>query len=328
MSTTSITTSRREEPLWASMEGIVNEYLRKISITGRDGEISIALDDDKIWLAQEQKSMPDFFDLKFTTHTQANRKGIVGHTAVTTGANVPLGIVFEKTHDLSVSCFRRLLNFIFRHDDNSKDGNAFRNVFVHSDRGYMVPSLVFEYLMANGAHVVGTVKRMMGGWPFTFNQHVGSNDLRQEIDAKGAPTLFLKWCKSKIAGIGATRKLFAAGFRNGSQRVATAISSIHTHHQWEGVVVDNRELLAYKKDKTSLRNNFFVRINELFEKEESENEKEEMKSLLDNEIIPMTLRQGEEYFLFFYFLFQQTFLTNSFLLLFCRNCRLALPTQV
>ena len=71
---------------------------------------------------------------------------------------------------------------------------------------------------------------------------------------------------------------------------------------------------------------FFVRINELFEKEESKNEKEEMKSLLDKEIISMTLRQGEEYFVFFFF--KQIFLTNSFLLLCYRNCQLALPTQV
>ena len=124
-----------------------------------------------------------------------NTKGIVGHTAISTGINIPLGIVFEQTFDTSVSCFKRLLNFLFHHDNDSRDGNAFRNVTVHSDRGYLVPSLVFDFLLTNGANVVGTVKRMAGCWPFTFDQKTTESDTRTKIDPKGAPTLFLKWCK-------------------------------------------------------------------------------------------------------------------------------------
>lgn len=295
ISNDSMSTSRRDQPVWASLELIVNEMFRTIAVAGREGEISIALDDDKIWLSQANAKVQDLFDLKYTTHTQANRKGIVGHTAITTGINFPLGIVFEKTFDTSVSCFKRLLNFIFRHDDNSNHhGNAFRNVFIHSDRGYMVPNLVFEYLLANGAQVVGTVKRLAGGWPFTFNQKIDKNDLRREIDTKGSPALFLKWCRTKVSGLaGGSRRLFASAFRSGTNRVATAISSIHTHHQWEGVVHDNRELVSYKEDTTSLRRIFFKRVDRLFQKRESEEEKAMMKQLLDEKIDPLTLRQGK-----------------------------------
>ena len=273
----SMSTSRREIPIWASLETIVNKLFRTISIAGREGEISIALDDDKIWLSQANSKVQDLFGLKYTTHNQANRKGLVGDTATTTGIIFPLGIVFEKTFDTSVSCFKRLLNNIFDHDENANHyGNAFRNVSIHSDRGYMVPSLVFEYLLANGAQVVGTVKRVAGGWPFTFNQNVDENDLRTQIDVKGAAALFLKWCCTKVAGMsGGSRKLFASAFRSGTQRVATAISSKHKHHQWEGIASDNRELVSYNNNRESLKGKFFKRVDQLFEKPESPEEKEE-----------------------------------------------------
>lgn len=331
----SISTSRRMIPIWTSLQHIVNCVLQKISITGREGEISIALDDDKIWLSQTNSASEDLFGLKYTTHVKPNRKGIVGHTAVSTGANIPLGMVLEKTHDTTLACFKRLLDFLFNNDCNARDRNAFRNVTLHSDRGYMVPSLVFEYLMANGANVVGTVKRMAGCWPFTFNQKTRDTDLRTMVDPKGAPTLFLKWSKGGsrsrggATGPGATRKLFASAFRNGSQKVATAISSLHSHHHWEGIVMVHKELSSYEKNKRSLRPNFFQRVDDLFEKEESEDEKNEMEHILNEKVEPMTLRQGKIIFcekvhlnfpiscfcLMFYFFFK-------------RYCRLALFEKI
>ena len=258
--TTKMSTNRREAPIWSQMEELVNSLLRDISISGREGEISIALDDNKIWLSQTKSRSADLFGLKYTTHNKANRKGLNAHTAISTGANIPLGIMFERTHDTTISCFKRLFNFMFRHDSDGRDDNAFRNVIVHSDRGYLLPSLVFDFLLQNGANIVGTVKRLAGCWPFTFDQKVKSTDTRTKIDSKGAPTLFLKFCKgySGLARVEAsTRKLFASAFCNGLERVATAISSIHSHHQWEGVVMDNRELLRYKRDRLSLAGDFF-----------------------------------------------------------------------
>ena len=53
------------------------------------------------------------------------------------------------------------------------------------------------------------------------------------------------------------RSVFAAAFRNGSQSVATAISTLHYGHEWEGVVLDNQELRAYKRNQSSLKKMFF-----------------------------------------------------------------------
>ena len=107
-------TTRREEPLWETLERFVNEVLRSISISGRDGRVPVALDDDKIWMDISNARSSDLFNLKFTTHVKPNRKGIVAHTAVSTCLNIPLGIVFEKPKTL--------------HFNASKDASIFYSV--------------------------------------------------------------------------------------------------------------------------------------------------------------------------------------------------------
>ena len=197
-----IRTARTEVPLWESMELIVNKLCCEISVIDRTGRISIALDDDKIWFASTVATSSDLFNLKFTTHVKPNRKGICLHSAVSSGLNIPLAAVFERTKDNSISCFKRLLDFLYSHDASTD----LRNVSVHSDRGYMLPNLVFEYLLSSGAEVVGTCKRMAQCWPFTYNQKVKPNDKRTHIDPKGSPALYLKWCKA------GSKYLFASAF--------------------------------------------------------------------------------------------------------------------
>ena len=246
-------TTRREEPLWETLERFVNEVLRSISISGRDGRVPVALDDDKIWMDISNARSSDLFNLKYTTHVKPNRKGIVAHTAVSTCLNIPLGIVFEKTKDSTLQCFKRCLNFLF----SSNGETDLRNVSIHSDRGYMIPNLVFEFLIASGAEVVGTVKRMAQCWPFTYDQVLKESDGRTLVDGKGAATLYLKWCKAGF------KYVFASAFRNGSGKVATAISTMHTQHHWEGVALKPSELVKYKDDNSSLTSKFFSRLAEI-----------------------------------------------------------------
>lgn len=62
----------------------------------------------------------------------------------------------------------------------------------------MVPTTVFNYLMAHGAIFVGTVKCMANCWPFTFaDQKVKENDTRRRmmVKTKGPATLFVKQIK-------------------------------------------------------------------------------------------------------------------------------------
>ena len=287
---TEVSTNRREKPLWECMEYIVNDFLTSISITGRRGKISVALDDDKIWMNLKNSSRDDLFNLKYTTHVKDNRKGIIAHTAVSSGANIPLGISFERSQDSTERCFWRLLDRMFGQDGTTN----LRNVYIHSDRGYMLPSLVFKYLLQVGADVLGTVKRG-AGWPFTFDQKLKPNDRRTLVNKKGASTLFLKWCPAGV------KSVFASAFRNGSDRVATAISTIHNQHHWEAIVLHPAELRDYSEDFNSLRKKFFqfVHLPGLIE-EEDEDASDVMEDLQTRVIEPQTLRQGE-LFQFFYF---------------------------
>ena len=295
----SISTSRREVPLWETLQSICNQLLCSISVEGRDGRISIALDNDKLHLSMERSNMKDMFNLKYTTHVKANRKGFVGHTAVTTGANVPLQIVFEKVNSSSASSFKECLDGLF-----SGDGRAcFRHVSVHSDRGYMLPNLVFEYLLKNGAEVVGTIKRMAQCWPFTYQQKLKVGDKRTLVDVKGAPSLFIKWC---TAG---DKAIFASAFRNGTDRVATAISTLHKGQVWEGIVMKNKEKEMYNANKQALISQFFRKVNGIcfnsylseVPASETDNEDEhkndpvqtKVDELLEEKIEPITLRQGK-----------------------------------
>ena len=246
-----MSTSRRKLPIWQRFQTKVNDVLSEISIAGRSGKISIALDDDKIWLNQANAAKKDQFNLRFTRHTKPNRNGIIAHTAVTSGAMFPLGIEFERAKDTTISCFKRLINTLF--GQGGCEPNL-RNVHIHSDRGYMLPILVFEYLLAAGAEIVGTIKRLTFCWPFTYKQHLREGDKQTMIDLKGAPTLFLKFCKSSGSRV---KTLFASAFRNGTDSAAMAISTLHNHHQWEGVILEPQQLLQYNRDKTALETDFF-----------------------------------------------------------------------
>ena len=149
--------------------------------------------------------------------------------------------------------------------------------------------MVCEYLLKCGAETVGTVKRMAGCWPFTYDQKVSESDARRLIDPKGAATLFLKRCKA------GSKYLFASAFRNGSGSVATAISTFDSKFQWEGVVLNHSEFERYRADDTSLACDFFTRIGlgELLADEEEEDEEILLKNLREETILPMTLRQGK-----------------------------------
>ena len=111
----------------------------------------------QIWLNISNSKSADLFNLKYTTHVKPNRKGIIAHTAVSTGANDPLQIVCEQTNASTTSCMQECLDGLF---GQAGEVNL-RNMSVHSDRAYMLPSTVFEYLIGNGAEVVGTTKRMV-----------------------------------------------------------------------------------------------------------------------------------------------------------------------
>lgn len=269
----------------------MNDHCREISISNREGKIGIVVDDDKIWVNLTGENKDDTFGIKYTTHVRANRKGIVAHTAVSTGANMPLGIVFERSQDSTAECFQHLLKINFERNGSCD----MRNVEIAIDRGYSSPQAIFDVISKNGANfMIGTTKHI-ANWPFTYDQWVSNNDKHTVVDSKGPPTLFVKSMKHN------NKSTFATAFRNGSTCVSTAVSSIHCDHHWEGIAYDPMELKAYQEDNNALKRKCINRIaSSSFASNELESEKNLIEDLLTFEVDPVTVRQGEN---LFYFLF-------------------------
>ncbi len=317
-----IGTSRRGLCLWQKLENAVNHVMRSISVEYRPGKISIALDDDKIWYNMENKQSDYTFGLKITRHVKDNRIGMILHTAVSTSLNIPLCCTFEKIMDSTGCCYERIFNFMF-----GMNGTIdLRNVNVHSDRGYSLPSVVFELLIKNGANVCCTIKRYLQCWPFTYNQKRSANDKRTHIDVDGAPTLYTK----STAFNNGMRTVLAGAFRNGSGAVSTIVSSMRhiSPLQWEGVTKADGSKMSrmYEEDKESLKSLFFNRVDDIFDDEEDIIDKDLCSEFISVKIDPLSLHQGKQVHIMFFVSVCRRLILISFGL--NRNCGLAHVTKV
>jgi hypothetical protein len=279
---------RRPVYLWEKIEAIANAVLRKLSIECRNGKVKIAIDDDKVWVRMGKNSLKDTRGLKYAHHVRDNRKGLIAHTAGSTGANIPFGIKFERKGDSATSCYKSLLDGLF-----NRIGGLIadlKNIFVAQDRGYMKP-LIISYLRAAGAMFTGTTMRIVENFPFTFNQKVSNNDKRKVVDHNGAPCLFVKRLKKKRGDVGS--EIYASAFRNGSGKVSTAISSIHRNHHWEGVARNLPDVIAYQNEilRAEMQKKAISRIESLGFSSMSQEETDAAENII-TKVKPITLEQG------------------------------------
>jgi hypothetical protein len=136
---------------------------------------------------------------------------------------------------------------------------------------------------------------MLGLWPFSFGKkkpNENSNDNRAWVTEKGAKGLFLKFSTNIANG----KALLASAFRTGTGGVATAVSTLHTCHEWEGIPLKLNEAAEYESNPEALKNKFFHRVEE-FDKERAKFEDPEARALvdalIDSTIKPLTLKQGK-----------------------------------
>ncbi len=282
-----VPSSRREVCLWQEAESIVNFLCKDILCVGRgEGMISISLDDDKIWAHMSGENLRDTFGLKYRVHTRANRKGPCLHSGISTGLIFPAGVSFEGINDTSTTCFKKILNHLF--GDGSGMPNL-RHVRIHSDRDYFTPTNVFDYIASCNGHFVGTTKRSIQCWPFTYNQKKRDDDTRTHLDTYGAPTLFVKYVVKH------GRAICSSAFRNGSDAISTAVSSLHFGHHWEGIPLYANEKKIYNNNAALFRHVYFTRVNEpvnFYRSQISDREKALIENL-KTKVDCITLRQGK-----------------------------------
>ena len=98
-----------------------------------------------------QRKAEDNAGLNYTTHVRDNKKGIIAYTAVSTGVNIPIGVIAERKGKLSNIFFKRLMNFLFGSNTGDQyDIADMTAVDVASDQDYMTTKLAFDFLLAGG----------------------------------------------------------------------------------------------------------------------------------------------------------------------------------
>ena len=110
------------------------------------------------------------------------------------------------------------------------------NVTFASDRGYWTASLLFLYVLAAGADVIGTIKRC-AWFPFTFDQNPEPNK-SHNVPSKGYKSAFYRWLKFDLhdsqSRLLRNLGLTAVAYRSGtSSYVSLLLSSRHHTRHWE-----------------------------------------------------------------------------------------------
>ena len=236
-----IGSSRREKCLWQILEVAVNTFLRSISIVGRDDDIPVALDDDKIWVHVSGKNDEDHFGLRKVTHVKDNRKGIISHTAVSLSTIMPLAFMFERKGNKATECFSKLFSDMFPPNEFSRLPDLNR-VTVHSDRGYTLESTIFQYLIPGGANFTNTVKRI-APFPFLWGMKPKRGDTRTILKESGCPGLYVK----EIVSNG--KKVSCFAFRTGTSNISAVVSSTIEGHQWDGVCLSYKQRICWEADR-------------------------------------------------------------------------------
>jgi hypothetical protein len=272
---------RREDCCYEELQAEFNKISRALTISNRNGEIEIVVDDDKVFIEKNPKF--ETYGLKWTTHVKDNRKGYVCHCAATTCTLMPVCIKWEQTGESSHTCIETILRQIFK---NSGSGYPdLRNVTLFSDRGYWTPTLVY-WLLSCGAFIVRTLIRAYC-WPMTYRQEKKDEDKRTFLVTKGPPTLYLK----RLQNISTrNQRLTIGAFRSGTDNISLAVSSKHHENQWDYLLLDPNHLHLYQAN--DLKQFAFYRVKIAMHDDATESHIERIVDNITDSVEAITITQG------------------------------------
>jgi hypothetical protein len=209
------------------MQSAFNDTCRELFIEGFDEYMRITIDDDKMHYQAENT---DTQGLKQTQHVRDNRKGFVAHTACYTASGLPIGIEWERSIDDSTTAATERLVRAQLSPINGQNGPPMLpNTEFAMDRGYCLPSLLYDFLPLSGADFLGTIKRCPM-FPFTYDQKVAAEDKRQVLDAKGFKAIFLK--KLTIS----EKKITGLEYRDGKGGIPLGLTTFEQTRHWDLVL--------------------------------------------------------------------------------------------
>jgi hypothetical protein len=234
----------------------------------------VTTDDDKMHC--NVKSKADMQGLKATQHVRDNRRGFVAHIACYTASGLPIGIEWERENDDSTAAAtERLIQAQISPTSGQSGPPSLPNTEFAMDRGYCLPSLLYDFYIPSGADIMGTVKRCPM-FPFTYDQKLGRGDTRQSIETKGFKALFLK--KLVIKG----KQITGIAYRDGKGGITLGISTTEPTRHWDLVTV-NQNAGGGRQWFSSIRKDSTEDYNQQF---------------YDLSVVPLTLQQNTpEWFL-------------------------------
>jgi hypothetical protein len=275
------TSPRGFRPLWLVIQSAFNDTCRELFVEGFEEYMRITIDDDKMHYQAEKM---DTQGLKRTQHVRDNRKGFVAHTACYTASGLPIGIEWERSNDDSTTAAtERLIRGQLSPMSGQNGPPMLANTEFAMDRGYCLPSLLYDFFLPSGADVLGTMKRCPM-FPFTFDQKIGAGDKRQVIDTKGFKALFLKKLTTR------EKNLTGIAYRDGKGGITLGLTTFEQNRHWD-LVLTNPLDIEHDGEKLPW-------YNSIFDKREQEPE-EQLKQLFDNlPVDPFTTKQNTpEWFL-------------------------------
>lgn len=208
-----------ERPFWTHVEDASNETFRRIFLKHfkLGGKMLCALDDDKVKYAAKPRGKLEG-GFKLHHHAASKCMGMVCNHMALTLSGLPLNICWEVESDTSTTCYRRMVKNTFSMGSRGENVNL-TNIIFASDRGYWTQALLFGFLLALGADILGTVMRC-AWFPFVYDTNLGEKDKRKDIPKKGHKASFLK----AISKSG--KKLIAQAFRTGTNKVVLTMTTL------------------------------------------------------------------------------------------------------
>jgi hypothetical protein len=87
------------------------------------------------------------------------------------------------------------------------------------DRGYCLPTLIFNFIIPSGAEILGTIKRCPM-FPYTYDQTLATGDTRQVTNQKGFKALFLKKLTIK------NKQITGVAYRDGKGGITLGLTTM------------------------------------------------------------------------------------------------------
>ena len=160
---------------WEMLEGALNDTLHDLFVPKNDEFVMrLAHDDDKHWYNETKKitnrALGEETKHKRARHVKDNAIGFVADVTVNVASGLPVNVRYRRTGESSATAFKEVSRFVFKFSDENSAPNLTGKVEIAADRGYWNTDTLVFCVGRLGAGVVGTIKRGMKWFPFTWGE--------------------------------------------------------------------------------------------------------------------------------------------------------------